>query len=593
MRAPRPRRQGGRIGWASLVALGCLLNDQGARALDLSFADGEVQGYLDTTLTFGAAVRLEDREPAIVGRVNGGTANSVNVDNGNLNYDSGDLTSLQGKVNLELDLQWQNYSLFGRMFYFYDAVVVDFDTARTPLSDAAKHVAGNDISLQDAYVAGDFDLASRPLTVRVGNQVLNWGESTFIPNGINGTNPVDVTQLRSAGAELRDALEAVPTIDLSYALTDSLSFEGFYQFLYRETKIDPSGTYFSASDPLGAGGDMLFLGFGSIPDFPVPPPGTAAPIGPFIPRASDNEARDLGQFGFALRYFAEELNDTEFGLYYLHYHSKLPIGSLTTGSRSGLAGGDYAASSTYFVDYPEDIDLIGSSFNTSVGSSGLALQGELSYRPNQPLQIDDVELVYAGLSPVNPAVFGQGQLGTFGFNEEIEGFRREDVLQAQMTASQVFGPNLGADSLFMAGEIGATWVPGLPSQDELRFEGPGTFTSANPFFTAVGVQPATQVGGFATPFSWGYRLLARADYLGAIGPVNLAPQLAFAHDVSGTTPLPLGNFVENRRAVTLSLQADYLNALRGEIAYTNFSGARGFNLLGDRDFVSLSLSYSF
>jgi hypothetical protein len=569
------------------------LTAQETRAVEFSFADQTVHGYFDTTVTIGAALRLEDRDPELVGRVNGGTANSVNVDNGNLNYDRVNLTALEGRVNHELDLTWRNYGLFGRLFYFYDLVVADFETARTPISEAAKRVNGWDIRLQDAYLYGDFELADELLTVKLGNQVLNWGESTFIPNGINGINPVDVTRLRVAGAELREALEAVPTLDVDLTLGRSLSLEAFYQFLQRETKIEANGTFFSISDPLSAGGERLFLGFGAIPDFPVPPPGTAAPIGPFIPRAPDNEARDLGQFGFALRYFADALNATEFGLYYAHYHSKLPVGSLRSGDVAALNAGDYAASSSYFVDYPEDIDLLGGSFNTSVGMGGLALQGEVSYRPNQPLQVDNVELVYAGLSPTNPQIFGQSQLGVFGFNQTIQGYRREDVIQAQVTASQVFGPNLGADDLLLLAEIGATWVPSLPPQDQLRFDGPGTFTSGNPYFTEVGVQPATQEGGFATPFSWGYRLLARANYLGALGPVNLTPQLAFAHDVAGTTPRPLGNFVEDRTSVTLSLEADYLNALRGEIAYTNFSGARGFNLLGDRDFVSMSLSYSF
>jgi hypothetical protein len=564
-----------------------------ARALDLSFDQGEISGYFDTTVTFGTALRLQDRDPALIGRVNGGTANSVNVDNGDLNYDRGDLTSLQAKVNHELDLQWRNYGLFARLFYFYDVVVVDFQTARTPIPNAAKDVNGRDIQLQDAYLTGDFEVGPALLTVKLGDQVLNWGESTFIPNGINGINPVDLTRLRVAGAEVREALEPVPTLDIGLGLGPNLSLEGFYQFLHRKTKIDGDGTFFSISDPFSPGGSRLFLGFGSIPDFPVPPPGTAAPIGPFVPRASDEDARNLGQFGLALRYFAEELNQTELGLYYLHYHSNLPLGSLRTGDLAALNAGDYAASSSYFADYPEDIDLIGGSFNTSIGTSGLALQGEVSYRPNQPLQVDNVELVYAGLSPVNPQIFGQNQVGVFGFEQEIQGYRRENVLQAQMTGSQTFGPTFGADDLLLLAEIGATWVPSLPAQDELRFDGPGTFTSGNPFFTEVGVQPATQEGGFATPFSCGYRLLARASYLGAFGPVNLAPQLAFAHDVSGTTPRPLGNFVAHRKAVTLSLGADYLNAFNGEIAYTNFIGAQGFNLLRDRDFVSLSVSYSF
>jgi len=42
--------------------------------------------------------------------------------------------------------------------------------------------------------------------VRLGRQVISWGESTFIPNGINVINPIDVARLRTPGSELREAL---------------------------------------------------------------------------------------------------------------------------------------------------------------------------------------------------------------------------------------------------------------------------------------------------------------------------------------------------------------------------------------------------
>jgi Protein of unknown function (DUF1302) len=363
--------------------------------------------------------------------------------------------------------------------------------------------------------------------------------------------------------------------------------EGFWQLRWDNTEIEPAGTFFSTNDFASPGGKRVFLGFGQPPitDAPPLPPGSAPPIGTSVPRASDDEAQDAGQFGLAVRYFAEQLNDTEFGLYYIRHHSRLPVIEARTGTLAGLLAGDYAESARYFRSFPEDINLVGASFSTSFAPTGVALQGEVSYRFDQPLQVDDTELLFAGLSPVNPAVFGQGQLGSFGFEEEIQGFRRKDVVQAQMTATQLLGPKLGADQVTLLGEI--------ESKGELRYEGPGTFTSGNPMFTTLGVQPATTTDGFADEFSWGYRLLARAEFLGALGPLNLTPQVAFAHDVGGTTPQPLGNFVEGRKALTFSLSGNYLNFLSGELSYTTFFGGGDFNLLNDRDFVSFSLSYFF
>ena len=566
-----------------------------ARAVELRSDDTGIVGSLDTTVTLGASLRVQDRDDALIGVANGGRANSINIDDGNLNFDKGDLTSLAAKVTHELDLNWRNFGFFGRAFYFYDAAIMDLEPERTKFTSQAKDAAGRDIELLDAYATGDFAVASRPLSVRFGNQVINWGESTFIQNGINIINPVDVTKLRVAGAELRDALEPVLALDTSLRLTESLSLEGFWQLEEKTTEIEPAGTFFSTNDFASPGGKRVFLGFGQPPitDNPPLPPGSNPPIGTSIPRSSDDEATDAGQFGLALRYFAQYLNDTEFGLYYIRHHSRLPLISARTGTLAGLLAGDYAESARYFVEYPEDVDLVGASFNTSLGASGLAVQGEFSYRFDQPLQVDDTELLFAGLSPVNPAVFGQSQLGSFGFEEKISGFRRKDVVQAQMTATQLFGPKLGADQWVVLGEVGGTYIRNMESKNELRYDGPGTFTSGNPVFTQLGLQPATTTDGFADDFSWGYRVLMRAEYLGALGPVNLTPQIAFAHDVDGTTPQPLGNFVEGRKAVTLSLGASYLNSLQGEVSYTNFFGGGDFNLINDRDFVSISVSYFF
>lgn len=594
------RRCGGIL--AGLLLVGLLML-RGGSALAVEFEVGEVRGYFDTTISTGASLRVSDRDSALIGVANGGAANSINGDNGNLNYGKGDFTSAAAKVNHELDANWRNFGLFGRFFYFYDTIIMNSDTDRTPLSPEAEERSGRNIELRDLYLDGDFDVGEMPLSIRVGNQVVSWGESTFIQNGINVINPVDVSKFRVAGAELRDGLEPVPIVDASLGLTDNFSIEGFYQVLWDHTEIDPEGTFFSTSDLASPGGNFVFLGFGQPPVSDNPPtigPTAITGFGSSVPRAADRDADDQGQFGVALRYFAPALNDTEFGLYYIRHHSRLPLISARTGTLAGLGGGDYASSARYFIEYPEDIDLIGASFNAEIGSTGIALQGEVSYRKDQPLQIDDVELLLAALTPAGDAVFTPAgnpfrlnQVGAFGFGEDISGFRRKDVVQSQATMTKVLGPTFGSDQVVLLGEAGFTYIHNMEDKSVLRYEGPGTFTSGTGAFTALGIQPATQEGGFADPFSWGYRLLARATFNNAVGPVNLVPQIAFAHDVNGTTPSPIGNFVSGRKAVTLSLGANYLSSLRASLSYTNFFGGGAFNLINDRDFVSLSVNYSF
>jgi hypothetical protein len=211
-----------------------------------------------------------------------------------------------------------------------------------------------------------------------------------------------------------------------------------------------------------------------------------------------------------------------------------------------------------------------------------------------PLQVDDTELLVAALTPLDPKLAGLTQLGGFGFGEMVTGYKRFDVTQAQATITKAFGPGLlGADQWVLVAEAAATFIHDLPKSDVLRLEGPGTYSSGNALGVPAGLFPVHQTDGFGEDFSMGYRMLARLDFNNAIGAVNLSPRIAFAHDVVGTTPVPLGNFVEGRKAITVGVSANYQNSFAVDVAYTAFFGAEQFNQIHDRDFISLTASYAF
>ena len=262
------------------------------------------------------------------------------------------------------------------------------------------------------------------------------------------------------GAELRDALLPVGAVLLSIKPSKNTSLEGFWQYAWSNTKIDPVGSYFSTTDLAGGGANKVLLGFGSAPDtipvgFNIP----GNPVGVAVPRVGDRKAEDGGEYGAAFRLFVPALGGTEFGLYYLNYNSRLPLIMVRTGTQNALlVNGNYAASAKYFLAYPEDIKLLGLSFNAQVGNTGVALQGEVAHRMDVPLQIDDVEILYAALTPLRllPAIpqlaplrnlggllATTGQAGAYGFNQEIQGYRLFDTTQIQMTATRVF-PEAGA-----------------------------------------------------------------------------------------------------------------------------------------------------
>ena len=588
---------------ACSLMIGMFGVSQNASALNWDLGDSDWTVQLDTTLSHGIGIRVQSPDEDLIGFANllenplqFSTAElleqpgrfSVNGDDGNLLFDKGDIYTNQSRVTSELEVTNGSFGAFFRATYF-----VDFENqGNDNFSETAQRFVGSDLQLLDAYVFADFPVGDHLGTIRLGRQVVSWGESTFIQNGLNVINPVNVAALRTAGAELRNAFLPIEQIWTSLPITENLSVEAVYLLEFEQIDPDPAGTFFSTNDFATPGGEFALLGFGLLGDDPGP--NGQIPFGA-LPRGPDDVPSDGdSQWGVAFRYFSPALNDTDFGLYFLHYNSRLPLISGTAVTSSDLSSGSFN------VVYPEGIDLFGASFNTTLGGT-VSLAGEITYRDNAPFQIDDVEVLFAGLTPLNAAIPEpveqfRSQLGSFEFGEEIPGFIQREVAQAQLTLTNIFGPNnfLGADQLVFLTEVGATKVFDLPNQEFLRLDGPGTDTGGGPDeLTGNFTNPQTQVGGFPTSFSWGYRSLISATYNNAIGAITLVPRIAFNHDVNGTTPGPGGNFIENRKALTFGVTANYLNNWSGSLAYTRFFDAEEFNLLHDRDFVAASISYAF
>jgi hypothetical protein len=562
------------------------------------------------TISYGLGFRLEDPDKRLIGVAAGGTAYSVNGDDGIQNYETGIFTNAV-KLTSELQFSYKGFGGFVRAFGFYDYENETADRARTELSNAAKDRVGARVEIRDAFLYGRFKLGGLPGELRAGWQVINWGESTFIQGGINAINPIDVSALRVPGAELREAYLPIGAVKLSVKPSASTSLEAFYQFTWEETHPDPVGSYFSTTDLAGGGASKVMLGFGAAPDtIPVGAPIPGNPVGVAVPKVDTREPSDQGQYGAALRILVDGLGGTEFGLYFVNYHSRLPVIMANTGTAAGvLQSGNYAATASYFLTYPEDIKLFGASFNTQLGRTGIALQGEVSHRLDVPLQMDDVEILYAALSPLRllPPIpqlaplrglgaflAANNQVGAYEFSEEITGYRRFDTTQVQMTLTKAFSHLLGADQVVLVAEGAWSTVHDLPDQSELRLEAPGTYTSGNELFTTARIQPATEsASAFPTKNAWGYVVAGRFEYNNAIGAVNVVPRFSWAQDIDGVSPGPGGNFIEGRKGLTLGLGFNYLSKWELDISYTSFFGADRYNLQNDRDFLAANIKFTF
>jgi hypothetical protein len=560
----------------------------------INFSLGEVEGQFDSQLSVGASWATEVADKRFISPKKGGEAAARTSDDGRLNYEKGDAFSKIFRGVHDLELRYGDSGAFIRGKYWYDFETKDGSQRFYDIDDSGRNplVKSSGVALLDAFVYHNYFIGNNPGNVRLGRQVVSWGESTFIQNSINSINPIDVAALRRPGAELKEGLLPVEMLYLSQGLTENLSMEAFYQLKWAPYALDNCGTFFGA-DTL-AEGCVDRLNFAGPADAPQ---GEQIP-GTYIVRTQHNEeAKDDGQFGVALRYFAPELNDSEFGFYAMNYHSRAPIYSNRAGAAVGING--VGGSAGYFFEYPEDIRLYGVSFQTSV--SGVSLGGEVSYRPNMPLQVNTGDMSRTALT----RGFGGNNIHrdeTYAVGDYIQGYDRKEFYQAQVTAIKFVDRIMGASRLALVGEAGVNYIGGIGDSAGDTMYGRDSLFGQSPFANGTcssqtAPDPADQSPnadswceneGFYTDWSYGYRIRASLDYSNVFAGVNLKPSLAWSHDIDGYGP----NFTEDAKSVSVGLDADYANRYSAGVSYTSFFDGK-YNTNVDRDYASLTFSVSF
>jgi hypothetical protein len=594
---------------------------------------------------------------------------SINADDGRLNFDQGDVQGAVVKATFDIEASYESLRGFARINTFYDAVLAsDHRYERTGLmggkdqSDMVRH-----IDLLDAYVAYDGDAFGMPYEVRVGKQVINWGEATFVLGGNSVFSPINVNAIVRPGSEIKEALLPVEAIYGSMSVTDNVTIEAYYGG-WDKFQLPTGGTPFASSDIANVGSsanqNIAFIGggyssgdnrincaaasgdsangftatanasvntialatfaknkyaqagytcegtpavdyryaLGSNGDLTPEQERIEGPGGYYF-KVANHDDEEGDNYGLAVRYYAANLNSTEFGFYYQNYTSRIPyvsywtdtpsLGFQTMGNTTDLASrllgaggcgqkiaklGPYGAldttagtntdfanmaindpyglfgsafdtfggsskkdlqhamelvcentrkmgqavdpDTTYNVTlsgemrpvvalnmglklaYPEDIEVWGFSFNTTI--AGWGVQGEITHRPDMPLQLDTDSLAIGslvnGCGLANYGNGGGGVLAAFKYfqpdgspwksisdyvaydnlttrqgltgcdgtgYQEIDGFYMTEVnnfdigTTATYTRSNPLVAALGADMLVLLTEIAGTYAPGF------------------------------------------------------------------------------------------------------------------------------------
>lgn len=649
-----------------------------ASAFEMNF--GAVSGSLDTTVSYGTGWRVEDADRKLAAQydnypdaVKDNRRTFINKNDGDANFDN-DSKPISNvfKITSDLELKAGDYGVFVRGTAFYDTVLADerpnysyggdsanvffpsqpgnyFPNSKScnAQSTEIEHLCGfpseldnkvsRDARFLDAYVYGNFEVGGRALNVRLGEQVINWGEALFLQDGINNANPVSLSKLRLPGAEVKEALLPLPMLYASIELADSLTMEAFYEFDWDYSEADGVGTYYSTDDAFaGDGANRIIVEMnGSIVGANTVAYNTAkygyATTTLTADRLADKPVDSDGQFGVAFRY---NTDSSEFGLFYMNYHSHKPVAQATPGGEAGWGAGtnsiSFIDSTTYQIVYPEDIQMVGLSFSTTVGD--LSFSGELAYRPNDVIlsELGDNLVAYNSIA---------GACYNLGACDPTQGFAYGDVLNGgrpvkpgdtvqvweeletynlDLVAINNFGPMLGADQIIGVLEVGAWYAP---KGEDKRYAStasllnislddlPPDFATPIPgvsFYEAICAdgsdsKPLYEAGtclsegpsdDYMDELSWGYRAVLSATYNDVFAGVTLNPVIRFAHDVDGNSHRT-GNFLENRKSGLVGVNAIYNNAFEVGVAYNAFWGAEASNLLHDRDNVTLTLKYSF
>ncbi|WP_348752415.1 DUF1302 domain-containing protein [uncultured Aquincola sp.] len=540
-----------------VVALAAMAACQ-AQAFEFNTGDSELKLRWDNTVKYSAMARLQKPSAGLSRTAFGPTGvvgpNNLNQDDGDNNFSRG-IVSNRLDLLSELDANWRNFG--GRLSAaaWYDGV---YNRDNQNQSSSANHsprnefpaetrdLMGRKAEILDAFVFGRFDVADKPVTLRLGKHSLLWGESLFFgANGIaGGMAPLDLIKLQSVpSATFKEVARPTGKLSGQVQLSPEVSVGAYVAYEWEKTRLMPAGAYLSTSDTLGPGAERI----------------NAGPTGVFV-RQSDLGARNGGQGGLQLRWRVDAI-DTDLGFYAIRYHATGPSNIWNT--LSGLPPA--LSASSYRWVYHEGIRAFGMSFSKTVGEWGLA--GEASYRQNTPLASSGQSVI--------PAI----GVGTGYDNNDNPGYAVGETAHLQFSWIASLGPNFLAQESSFVGEVAwnrrvkVTRNPEMlnPNADRtataLRFTFSPSYRQVVP---GLDLTPSVGLG-----YAWGNS--------SAVGP-------AFGINKGGDLSLGLG--------------AVYLGNWNANLNYVRFLGPEGPTLdnannaqfkqaLKDRNFVTLSLRTTF
>lgn len=517
-------------------------------------------------------------------------------------------------------------------------------------SQDAKDLLGQRTRLLDAYLQGQWRLSdgssgtSNPLTIKVGRQVVAWGEG-LIFQGIGGSmNPSDAVKGQMPGTPLKEIFLPSEQIYGSLGLTEKLTGMAYYKWRFRPNELPPVGTYFSPADIVGPGANFLaagdFMGaYCSLAGgydlwkYRSPPPNgsgdSSATSSPWCPSkgmfGAGNEGevgrKNSGQWGLGLRY--EYTDATAFGAYFLRYTALVGLPEMTYPSGNSkdqvdllgidalypykIQGQSYGVDlmnntwipngalpllqtlipQSYHIRYMNDIKLLGGSFTTKLGEYNVA--GEIAYRDGEPIMMGH------------------------GIDNHYQ-LARGKVTNMQVSALKTWGSDfldgaIGVSQVALAGEVAASHLNSFETPAYSGFTSGRVFPSTGNPLNIFTWLPQTFDGAPSTPpspsglrNSMAYAFDLMMDYTAIFPGWDLQNEVIWMHQLKGNSAMQngwnSGLQGKNDRRLSLGMKFTYQNNLELGLKLIYFLGGADVDFVNmrtmvDRDMIAFTATYHF
>jgi len=502
--------------------------------------------------TYTMSTRIESRDPLLASQ-----QFNTNGNDGNNNFDRGDLTANRLSLLLDAHLKKGSSGFVLSASTFYDDVYHGSNansSATSPnklsgapneFSSATKRYHGGYSRILDAYGYTAFDIGEQGrATLRLGKHVVSWGEALFFPGISLAQGPADGTKTGVPGTEVKDQLLPEDQFSLQYEVNDKWSLLGHVQYNWHETIAPAVGSYLSTSDVTGPGAECQKRW--------IPALNNAVCV---ASRAADDRASKTGQWGIGSRYRVTD--ETEVGLYYLNYHDRTP--NVDT---------KFIGTPSYTIRYQEDVKLLGATLSTTFGVATLGM--EVSYKKDAPALVKTT-LSGAIIPTATTADILQTNINTF-----INLGRTWLAPQSQFLAELAYVDVRNPTARRVPGANAVTNGFGLtPENDDL-------------FFGSHGLA---------------FQGLLSSTYPGIVENWELGTTVAYARQLQGRTLLGgVGGEGDHRLSVGATMT--YKRNFQVGLTYLGYLGSanparigiddiKSYRPLTDRDQLSLTMKYSF